>query len=367
MIGSSTWGLLISADGTAVPARVSDSAPMANGPLPGEAEPPAVPPVPTPVPAASARRGVVLLAATGVLWGSIGPVVRLLQDRGEPAVAIAFWRFVCASVVLAAVLGPTRLLELTRQARRPARPVAIAAGTLASQLLYFYAVRDVGVAAATLITLGLAPVALTCTEALADRTAPTARTLIALGLALAGLALVTALGAPGPRTAPRPALGITEGIFAGLVYAATATGSAPLSRRLGPSCTTLATSAVGAVLVLPVAAATGWNLPDSVPVIAGIVWLGVVVTVIGYGLFFAGLRSTPSSVAMILTLLEPITAVVLAAAVLGEPLTAANVLGGVLLLGAVVVLYLAPPTRRLRSHRRLAGRRRARDGRSRRR
>jgi DME family drug/metabolite transporter len=44
---------------------------------------------------------------------------------------------------------------------------------------------------------------------------------------------------------------------------------------------------------------------------------------------------------MILTLLEPVTAVALAAALLGEPVTAANVLGGVLLLGAVVVLYLA--------------------------
>jgi DME family drug/metabolite transporter len=315
---------------------------MANRPIPGEAEPPTVPPMPAAAPAASSRRGVVLLAMTGVLWGSIGLVVRLLQDRGESAVTIAFWRSVCASVVLVAVLGPIRLRELIRQARRPGRIVAVAAGSLASQLLYFCAVRDVGVATATLIALGLAPVSLTCTEALAARTAPTLRTLIALGLALTGLALVTALGAPSPHTAPRPALGITEGVIAGLVYAAAATWSAPLSRRLGPSSTTLATSTVGAVLILPVAAATGWHLPDSAPVIAGILWLGVVVTVIGYGLFFAGLRSTPGSVAMILTLLEPITAVVLAAAVLGEPLTAANLFGGVLLLGAVALLYLAP-------------------------
>jgi DME family drug/metabolite transporter len=45
---------------------------------------------------------------------------------------------------------------------------------------------------------------------------------------------------------------------------------------------------------------------------------------------------------MILTLLEPVTAVVLAAVLLGEPLTVASVLGGALLLGAVLLLYLAP-------------------------
>jgi DME family drug/metabolite transporter len=332
-----------SASGNAVPPRVSDSAAMANEPVPGGAEPPAGAPAHDGVSAGSLRRGVVLLAATGVIWGSIGLVVRLLQDRGEPVVPIAFWRFVCASVVLVPVLGPAGLRELARRARRPGRLIVVAVGSLVFQLLYFYAVRDVGVAVATLVALGLAPVALTCTEALVARTAPATRTLVALALALTGLVLVTALGAPSPHTAPRPMLGIIEAIVSGLAYAAATTWSGPLSRRLEPGAITLAASGVGAVLLLPVTAATGWHLPHSAPVIAGILWLAVVATVIAYGLFYAGLRSTPGSVAMILTLLEPVTAVVLAAALLGEPLTPANVLGGILLLGAVVVLYLAPP------------------------
>ena len=89
-------------------------------------------------------------------------------------------------------------------------------------------------------------------------------------------------------------------------------------------------------------AAVGWHVPRTVPTVAGVLWLAVVATVIAYGLFYAGLRSTPGSVAMILTLLEPVTAVVLAAVLLGEPLTVASVLGGALLLGAVLLLYLAP-------------------------
>ena len=325
-----------------MPLCVPNSPVMVNEPVPAGAEPPAGEPVRAPVSAGSFRRGVVLLAATGVLWGSIGLVVRLLQDRGEPVVPIAFWRFVCASIVLVPVLGPAGLRELARQARRPGRLLVVAVGSLAFQLLYFYAVRDVGVAVATLIALGLAPVTLTCTEALTARTAPAIRTLVPLALALTGLVLVTALGAPSPHTAPRPTAGIIEAIVSGLAYAATTTWSGPLSRRLEPSSITLATTAVGVVLLLPATAAADWHLPRSAPVIAGILWLAVVATVIAYGLFYAGLRSTPGSVAMILTLLEPVTAVVLAAALLGETLTPANLVGGVLLLGAVVVLYLAP-------------------------
>ncbi len=311
---------------------------MANVPVPG-------PELPGQASAGSFRRGVLLLAVTGVLWGSIGLVVRLLQDRGEGVVTIAFWRFACASAVLVFVLGPSGLRGLVRQARRPARLLAVAVGSLAFQLLYFYAVRDVGVAVATLIALGLAPVALTCTEALSARTRPAPRTMAALALALVGLVLVTAFGAPSPQAAPRPPAGILEAIGSGLAYATATAWSAPLARRLGPSAITFATSMVGVVVLLPVIAALGRPIPRSAPIVAGILWLAVVATVIAYGLFYAGLRSTPGSIAMILTLLEPVTAVVLAAVLLGEPLTVANVLGGVLLLGAVVLLSLASSSR----------------------
>jgi drug/metabolite transporter, DME family len=288
------------------------------------------------------RRGVLLLAATGVLWGSIGLVGRLLQDHGQPAVTITFWRFVSASVLLAPMLGPAGRRELVRQARRPIRLVAVAVAFLTAQLLYFYAVRDVGVAVATLIALGLAPVVLTCTEAVAAGTRPTAGTLASLTLALVGLALVTASGTPSPAAAPQPLRGIVEAIGTGFAYAAATSWCVPLSRRLDPSTITFATSAIGAVVLLPVLAVIGWHVPRTAPTVAGIVWLAVVATVVAYRLFYAGLRSTPGSIAMILTLLEPVTAVVLAATLLGEPLTAVNVLGGVLLLGAVVLLYFAP-------------------------
>ena len=291
---------------------------------------------------ARARSGIAALTLTGVLWGSIGVVVRLLQDAGVPTLSIAFWRLVCACIVLVPLLGAAGLRTVADAARRPRRLVAVSVGSLVFQLLFFVAVRDAGVAVATLVALGLAPVALAVAEAVRDRVAPDARSLAVLACALAGLALVTGAGG---TAGERPLVGVLEAVGSGLAYAASTAASGPLSTRLGPLAITFATSVVGAALLTPAVLLTRASLPRTPSAVAGVVWLGVIATVVAYGLFYAGLRTTPGSVAMILTLLEPVTAVALAAVLLGERLTAPNVLGGALLVAAVAALYLSPPRR----------------------
>jgi DME family drug/metabolite transporter len=291
------------------------------------------------------RSGVLALALTGILWGSIGVAVRLLQDASLSPLVIAFWRMVCACAVLAPLIGRRGLADLAAAARRPGRLLAVSLGSLAFQLLYFVAVRDVGVAVATLVTLGLAPVASLLAEAARNRRAPSPATLAVLACALTGLALVAASSGVDAGTAPRPVLGLAEATAAGLAYAATTEVSGPLSARLGALHITAATSAVAVVLLLPAVLVIGPEVPASPRVLGGLVWLGVVTTVVAYGLFYSGLRTTPASVAMVLTLLEPATAVVLAALVLGEPVPWTGGLGAALLLLAVAALYLAAPGR----------------------
>jgi len=65
--------------------------------------------------------------------------------------------------------------------------------------------------------------------------------------------------------------------------------------------------------------------------------------VVAYGLFYAGLRSTSSETAGVLTLLEPLAAAVLAAVVLHERLTGLGIAGGPLLLAAIAALYVRAP------------------------
>jgi DME family drug/metabolite transporter len=291
---------------------------------------------------AAARRGIAAISVTGLLWATIGICVRLLQDGAHlPSVVILFWRLVLAGIVLVAVVGRDGYRGLAREARRPARLLLVSAGSIGFQLAYFDAVADVGVAVSTLVTLGLAPVAAVVFESVQARRPPGGRTLAILGIALAGLALVSVSRA-GDVIAPHPVRGLTLSVVSGLLYSASTLASRRLSGRLSPQALTAATTIIGALLLAAPAAAVGAAVPLTAPVVGGIAYLGVVTTAVAYVLFYLGLRTTPGGVALVLTLLEPATAVLLAAAVLDEPITVASGVGALLVLSAVAVLYLAP-------------------------
>ena len=69
-----------------------------------------------------------------------------------------------------------------------------------------------------------------------------------------------------------------------------------------------------------------------------IVYLGVVTMAVAYALLFTGLRSTPSGAAVVATLIEPVTAVLIAVLFLNEQLTPAGLLGSLLILTAIASL-----------------------------
>jgi DME family drug/metabolite transporter len=290
-----------------------------------------------------ARAGLLAVSGGAVLWGTTGVFVRIVNERtGLDAVSIGFYRVLIAAVVVALVLGPRGFGE-ARAAMRE-HPVALplsGAGFGAYQALYFVGVQDVGVSISTLVSLGIAPIALTAGTAIARRRMPAPGGLAVLGCAVAGLALVslrTDSGVP----APHPVLGVLASVASGLGYA----GITALSSRMShhnPLVLTGVTSSVGALVLLPFAAVAGLAVPNDAVALGWLAYIGVVPTVAAYWLFYRGLRSTASEVAGVLTLLEPLTATVLAAIVVHEQLTAAALLGGALMLVAVGALYLRRP------------------------
>jgi drug/metabolite transporter (DMT)-like permease len=72
-------------------------------------------------------------------------------------------------------------------------------------------------------------------------------------------------------------------------------------------------------------------------------WLAVLVlfsTVGGFSLYAAGLKALPASSASITATLEPVMAALLALALLGEVIGPLQMLGGALVVGAVILLSL---------------------------
>jgi len=330
------------------------------------------------VPRAARRRGLAAIATAAALWGTSGATGQLLADRSDLSpVAVGFLRCALAAVLLAglrAVASPARgrsrpparehathpAAAGSGGARRPrgswrgvvsgadlGRVLAVGAGLALYQSCYFAAVARAGVSVATLVTLGLAPVLVAVASVLLGAERPDRGVLTALLTALAGLALlVGGGGATAAGDLPASGTGAGGGGAAGsLLAAGSAAGYAGVtlvSRSLGGRVEagdlTLAGFAVAAVLLAPLALVGGLALPSSPAAWVLLLYLGAVPTALAYRLFFAGLRTTSPTVASILTLVEPLTATLIAAVALGERLGPTGVVGGGLLLAAVVVL-----------------------------
>jgi drug/metabolite transporter (DMT)-like permease len=93
------------------------------------------------------------------------------------------------------------------------------------------------------------------------------------------------------------------------------------------------------------ALATGPRPPHNAGGFVAIGLMALVSTVLAIMTFFAGLARLGPSTAATLSTLEPAITVVLAAVLLAEPLGGVQLAGGLLILGAVLLLVRAGPTR----------------------
>lgn len=300
--------------------------------------------------AATDRRSFALVVTGALLWGTGGLSGAALGAVGglSPS-AVAAVRLGLGGAVL--VIG---LLI----ARRPARPVGRAAvrrvvllGVLlaAYQAAYFAAVRATSVSEATFIALGAAPVLVAVVGVVRHRRRPGGTVVLATALALLGLALLVLVGGPAPGAAGRDD-GVGGPLLA-LLAAAAFAGIIGVNRRpvpgLEPVTTTAAAFVLGGALLVPWALLAGSRAGEATashPVHAWLLaaFLAVVPTALAWWAYLAGGPGVPATTAALAALLEPLTAALVAALLLGERLGAAGLVGGLLLLGATVAVGPRP-------------------------
>lgn len=280
------------------------------------------------------QRGLLLIALAAVSWGTVGVVVRsLYESTALSSLSVGFYRL--ALSVPALLLALSFLGKKAFQIKPRDIPVIVLLGAMlaAYQLCYFAAIPRVGVAIATLITLCTAPVivALLSVVLLKERLEP--NIIIALVTAIIGTVLLVGFQGSG------------EQIFSGVLLAlGSATGYALVvltSRRLAsyhPLQPVAFGFTVGALVLLPFALANGLTTSLELSSWLRLLYLGLIPTALAYVLFTLGMRTTKATVATIVTLLEPLTAVILAFVLFGEELSATAIAGGVLLIAAMVVL-----------------------------
>ena len=291
----------------------------------------------------TARRdnvGYLLVAASFLTWGSVGALVRM-TTMPESALIVA--RMAIAAVLVGVFFGRRFLVTELRDRRAAAWLVLMGLFSASTLLLFFVALRLAGVAIGMfLMFTGPVYVGLVAPRLLGQR--PDRIVYPALGLAVAGMAVILVPGMVGGHHVSLP--GVACGLATGFLYAGYALTAKYLTRTRRSATIALSEMCLDALILLPLAAwqlgRSGYRLSAHDLVVTLV--LGVVCTAVPYVIYVEGLRRIRVEHASILGYLEPVSAPFYALLLLGESTATSTIAGGALIVlaGVLVIAFGAP-------------------------
>jgi DME family drug/metabolite transporter len=270
------------------------------------------------------------------LWGTGALVVNLLIARhGFSPETISFWRFTVGAVVLLVLFGRPALW----QAVRPHALLVLGSGLCMALyvLFWFFGIARIGAAVPTLISLCLPPVLVTLVAVLRGRERLDAALLTVLAGSLAGTVLIVLQhGDAGPVAGGRLlAEGVGFSVGSAVLYTGFTLVSGRLSTQLGAARSATCLTVVAAAVM----GLTGFIEPLRWPFEAApeawLLYLGVVTAALALLAFSWGAQRLSPTALTVASLVEPLTAVLLAALLLGQALGPLQWLGAALLLASI--------------------------------
>jgi drug/metabolite transporter (DMT)-like permease len=282
--------------------------------------------------------GTLLCVGSAAGFGAMAVFGKLAYDNGVTVGTLLAVRFVLAAALFwVLVLAEGSFREIRSHGRRDIG-IAIGLGAVgyAAQAGCFFAALERIDASLLSLLLYTFPGMVAVAAIVLGRERADARRLAALGLASVGLVLVLASAKAGALDP----VGTLLAMGAAVVYTTYILVSEGIAGRIRPSLLS-ALVCSGAALSLTVGSAAFGDLHPGEVTAAGWGWLvgiAVVSTVAAVSLFFAGLKRVGPTTASVLSTVEPVVTVVLAFLVFGELLGVLQLVGGALVIAAVLVL-----------------------------
>ena len=274
--------------------------------------------------------GYLYIVIAAVIWGSNGVIVnRVPYD----AYTIAFFRVLFASLIFMPVVLFTRKAETVRAARSWKLMLCLGLLLALGWALLFYSMKLIAIANAVLLNY-TAPifVALLAPLLLKERLEKT--TLLALAISIAGIAVISYQ--QNFQLTDFNYWGVILGLLAGLAYA----GFVIVSKKALSSYSTYVVAfyaySIAAIFLLPFV--IGANLTaDFMPWVLLLI-MGIFNTTFAVTLYLKGLGLVKSQKAVIITYLEPVSAMVFGLIFLSQQPTLFMIFGGLLIvLGGYIV------------------------------
>lgn len=267
-----------------------------------------------------------------VAFGGTWPAGKLAANHIEPA-TIATARFASAALLLwawARISG--------KPVRRPAAGdlglIAVLGLTVvfAYNLFFLYGLRHAPAADGSVLVPGLIPVATTLLAWRVFGERPSRLAGVGLGVALVGLAVVAN---PTGNIASNRLVGDALFVGAACSWAVYTLAGRSAIGRFGSVNANVYATAAGSLMLLPLSfLGGGWSAAVHAPASAwgGVAYLSVGGTVLGFVLFYEGVRMIGAARASSFALLVPIFGVVSSVLVLGEPVHPSLAVGGAIVL-----------------------------------
>jgi drug/metabolite transporter (DMT)-like permease len=298
--------------------------------------------------------GYAMVALAAVLFGVNGAVSKVILQKGPGLSPARLTEVRCtgALVGLAALLlvvGRPRAFAVTRRELGRLAVLGIA-GLALVQWAYFFAIHRIGIGIALLIQY-LAPILVALFARFVLHEAVRRRIWLALALSVSGLALIVEIWHGGRlSTAGIAAAGLAAFTYA--IYVLLAEREVRTRDPLSAACYAFLFAALFWSVLEP-----WWSFPagrvgDSVsllgnlagthvPLWALIAWMVVLGTIVPFGLIFGALQHASATRVAIVAMLEPVVAILVAYAWLGESLDPVQLGGAALVLGAIVLAQTA--------------------------
>lgn len=279
------------------------------------------------------------LAAVTMIWGGTFVAGRFLADQLNPLMAASL-RFVLASLGLLVFLACARIRLARPSPRQMAQLVVLGFfGIFFYNLCFFYGLQYINASRASLI-VALNPAVIGVASWLLFNERLGRLKLLGIGLCLAGAA--TVIGSRNPQLLQATANAwvgdlLILGCVAGWgVYSLYSRG---LSQSLGPLQTVTWSVLLGTLMLTVTTLATGNLTVEALgsvhlPQLLSLAYLGLLGSALAYIGYYDGIRRIGATRAGVFIALNPLTAVICGALLLGEQLTTAMLVGGaVILLG----------------------------------
>ncbi len=270
-----------------------------------------------------------MLALSMAVFGTLGPFVRNISVSSAE---LALYRAALASILIGGYLLLTRQkIPFAKIGRMIPLLLLSGAAMGVNWILLFEAYRYTSVSAATL-SYYFAPVIVTAVCPILFREKLTAKQIVCFIMSTLGIVLIT--GTVSISGGGRDLIGILFGLGAAVFYASVVLLN-KFIRDVDGIHRTLLQFLAAIVILIPYVALTGGVTLGTMD---GRGWIcliivGLLHTGVTYCMYFTSLRHLPGQEAAILSYIDPLTAVVISVTVLGESMTAPQIIGGVLILG----------------------------------